>query len=187
MTAQLRCAIGVALITFGTTAQAQDDGERRPVPLVEQLYECRAITDPAARLACFDRQVAALAAAEESRAVRIIDREAVREARRGLFGFSLGNIGNLFGSGSEDDEEEEERADNDVVTQIESTLASVTRGENGRLILVLENGQRWIQTDPGRSGRTPRVGETVSIRRAALGSFIANIADRPGIRVMRQR
>jgi hypothetical protein len=186
MTALLRCAIGVALIAFGTTAQAQDDEERRTVPLVQQLYECRAITDPAARLACFDRQVAALAAAEESREVRIVDREAVREARRGLFGFSLGNIGNLFGGGN-DDEEEEARADNDVVTQIDSTLTSVARGENGRLVLALENGQRWIQTDTGRGGRTPRAGEPVVIRRGALGSFIANIGDRPGIRVMRQR
>ncbi|MBX9729583.1 MAG: hypothetical protein K2X31_11810 [Sphingopyxis sp.] len=185
MTALLRCAIGAALIAFGTTAQAQDDEERRTVPLVQQLYECRAITDPAARLACFDRQVAALSAAEESREVRIVDREAVREARRGLFGFSLSGIGNLFGSG--DDDEEEERADNDVVTQIDSTLTSVARGENGRLVLALENGQRWIQTDTGRGGRTPRAGEPVVIRRGALGSFIANIGDRPGIRVMRQR
>ena len=39
----------------------------------------------------------------------------------------------------------------------------------------------------GRGGRTPRAGEAVVIRRGALGSFIANIGDRPGIRVMRQR
>lgn len=184
MTALLRCAIGAALITLGTAAQAQEE-ESRPVALVQQLYDCRAITDPAARLACFDRQVAALAAAEQAREVRIIDREAVREAQRGLFGLSLSGIGNLFGGGNDDDEEE--RADNDVVTQIESTLTSVARGENGRLVLVLENGQRWIQTDTGRGGRTPRAGEPVVIRRAALGSFMANIGERPGIRVMRQR
>ncbi|MFM6853542.1 MAG: hypothetical protein ACKOUM_05615 [Sphingopyxis sp.] len=36
-------------------------------------------------------------------------------------------------------------------------------------------------------GRSPHVGDAIIIRRATLGSFMASVAGRPGIRVRRDR
>lgn len=175
----------VAALALATAlpATAQDrDGGRQRAPVVQQLLDCRAVTDPAERLACFDRQVAAFAAAEQGRDIMIADRAQVRETRRGLFGLSLGDL-NIFGGGGDDDEQEAER---DIVQQIEGTLREVGRDTSGRLVIVLDNGQRWIQTDTV-GGRQPRAGQAVVIRRASLGSFMASVEGRPGFRVRRDR
>ena len=175
-----RMIIASALLLVATPALAQDnDDAPTRVPLIQQLYDCRAIADPTARLACFDRQVAAMETAETARDIRIVDRATVRETRRGLFGFSLGNL-NIFGSGDEEDEPEEQ------VTSIESTITGISMNGDGKYVFRLANEQRWYQTDPPR-GRSPQVGMTITIRRASLGGFLANINDRPAVRVMRQQ
>lgn len=180
-------AVAGLLLLAGTSgAMAQQAADAPPrAPVLAQLYECRAITDPAARLACFDTRVAAVESAEAARDIRVIDRAQVRETRRGLFGLSL-NLGSLFGGDDNEQGGAEGDAGSDVVQQIEGTLASVSRGPTGRIVYVLDNGQRWVQTDNPR-GRTPRAGQPIVIRRGSLGSFIANIDGRAGVRVMRER
>ena len=176
-----RMMIASALLLMATPALAQDDDDAPArVPLIQQLYDCRAIADPTARLACFDRQVAAMETAETARDIRIVDREQVRETRRGLFGFSLGNI-NIFG---DDDDEDEVAAEQ--VTQIDSTITGISMNGDGKYVFRLANDQRWYQTDPPR-GRSPQVGMTITIRRASLGGYLANINERPAVRVMRQQ
>lgn len=179
MRATMTIAIAGLLLASPALAQDNDDAPTR-VPLIQQLYDCRAIADPAARLACFDRQVAAMETAETARDIRIVDREQVRETRRGLFGFSLGNI-NIFGDDNDEDEAAAEQ-----VTSIESTITGISMNGDGKYVFRLANEQRWYQTDPPR-GRSPQVGMTISIRRASLGGFLANINDRPAVRVMRQQ
>lgn len=140
------------------------------------------MVDPMQRLACFDRQVAALESAEQARDIRIVDRETVREARRGLFGFSLGSL-NIFGSGDND----EEAADPEVIREIQSTIQQIARNNVGRFAFQLENGQRWTLADAAAGGRTPRVGEPITIRRGAMGSYMASVNGRPGFRVRREQ
>lgn len=176
---------GSALLCAGTAAAQQPENNARPrAPQLQAVYDCRALTDPAARLACFDQQVAALEAAEAARDVTVIDREEVRRTRRGLFGFSLGDLGSIFGGGDED--EDDERAAADRVEQIAAVIREVGRDRSGKLILVLDNGQRWVQTDSG-GGRQPRPGQNVVISRASLGGFIASVEGRAGFRVRRER
>jgi hypothetical protein len=170
--------------TISVPATAQDATATPPrVEVLQQLYDCRAITDPTARLACFDARVAAIETAEAAREIRVVDREEVRRTRRGLFGLSLPNIGSIFGGG---DDENEEQAAADAVMQIEATIAAVGTDSTGRRMLILDNQQRWVQTDSG-GGRSPQAGQSVVIRRGSLGSFIANVNGRPGIRVIRTR
>lgn len=177
-------AFGLAMLAIATPATAQESSAADArVAVIQQLYDCRAIVDPTERLACFDRQVAAVEAADTARDIRIVDREAVAETRRGLFGFSLGRL-NIFGDGDEDADE----ANNpETVQEIETTIRQFARNDIGKLVFVLENGQRWVQTDTNTGGRTPRVGQAITIRRAALGSFMASVAGRPGIRVRREQ
>ena len=173
--------IAAAALLVASPALAQDDDDAPTrVPLIQQLYDCRAVAEPTARLACFDRQVAAMETAETARDIRIVDREGVRRTRRGLFGFSLGNI-NIFGDDNDEDEVEAEQ-----VTQIDSTITSISTNGDGKYVFRLANEQRWLQTDPPR-GRGPQVGMTITIRRGTLGSYLASINDRPAVRVLRQQ
>lgn len=176
-------ACGMMLAT-ATTGHAQDrrNSDNATPAVIQRLYDCRAITDPAARLACYDAQVAAVQTAQQSRDVRIVDREQMRETRRGLFGFSLGNLG-IFGGGDRD--EAENRAEE--VTEIQAMIRSASYNRDGGVVMTLDNDQVWVQTDSRPVALTPRAGQNVRIRRAALGSFMASVENRPGIRVRRER
>ncbi len=175
---------GSALFMAGAAGAQDTEQPNRPrAPQLQAVYDCRALTDTASRLACFDQRIAALEAAESARDVTVIDREEVRRTRRGLFGFSLGDLGSIFGS---DDDDDEARAAADRVEQVEGIVREVGRDRSGKLVLILDNGQRWIQTDSG-GGRSPRAGNSVIISRASLGGFIASVEGRAGFRVRRER
>jgi hypothetical protein len=162
--------IGVAAIAATTTAAKPRNTER--VPLLSAVTQCRAVADPAARLACFDRSVAALDTAETNKVVVVIDQQQVRETRRGLFGVSLPNTG-LFGNGND-------------LPQIETTLTSASVDDSGRWSFVLADGVRWTQTDDYIIARRPRTGDKVIIKRAALGSFRLSVGGQPGVKARRQ-
>jgi hypothetical protein len=87
----------VVLTAMPATAAKPRKAER--APLLIAVTQCRTITAPAERLACFDESVAALDTAEESQTVVVIDQQQVRETRRSLFGISLPDTG-LFGNGN---------------------------------------------------------------------------------------
>ena len=156
---------------------AQARASERPEVLT-RIIACREISDERQRLACFDAQVAALQAAEANREIAVVDREQVRRTRRSLFGLAIPDLG-IFGG--DDDEESEEEGFN----QINSRIGSTYVGQDGRRVMVLEEGGTWVQTD-GRLTRA-RPGEAIRIRRGILGSYIANVEERPGVRVVRVR
>lgn len=139
----------------------------------ERLLQCRSTSDPEARLACYDSNVLALQQAKERRELVIVDREEVREAKKGLFGLKLPEL-RLFGSGQDED-----------VTELEATIASARQYTPGRWRIVLQDGATWDQIDDAVLSRTPSNGQKIVIRRAALGSFKAKINNQPGIRVRR--
>jgi len=159
--------------------------QRRATPAPERpevltrLIACRAIVGEAERLACLDRQVAALEQAEASRAIAVVDRQQIRRTRRSLFGLTLPDLG-IFGG---DDDQGEDGAG---FNEINTTIRSVGSGDDGRMVYRLEDNSVWVQTE-GRIGRPPRPGEAIRIRRGPFGQFIANVGTRPGIRMVRQR
>ena len=176
-------SIAVVTLNLPNAVAAQTNATSdAPIAVLQQLYDCRAITDEAARLTCYDARVGALQTAESARDIRVVDREQVRETRRGLFGLSLPNIGEIFGG---DDDSEQGEAD--AVNELTATLSAVTRDGSAHWNYTLDNGQLWIQTDSSAPGRSPRAGQSVVIRRAAMGSFMINVEGRPGVRVRRAR
>ena len=96
------------LIGLGGAASpafAPDITPKRP-EVIERITACRTIAASAERLACFDREVAALEAAADAREIAVVDREQVRRTRRSLFGLRLPDLG-IFG---DDDDEGEDSA-----------------------------------------------------------------------------
>ena len=126
------------------------------------------------RLACFDRTVGEMASATAEKELVILDRATMRETRKGLFGFNLPKL-KLFGGGDEDARDE--------VKQIDSTITGIRSAKDGLPVFTIEEGARWKQTD----GRNifPKVGQKITIKAAALGSYMASIEGRAGVRVMR--
>lgn len=158
-------------MTVSVTVMAADKEEAPPPPVFQAVLDCEKLSDPQARLACFDRAVTALSAASKNRELAVFDRSTMREARKGIFGLGLPSL-KLFGG----DKSEE-------VTEIDSTISGVRTAGDGMPIFILEDGARWKQTE-GRDVY-PKAGQPIHIRRAALGSYMANINKQPGVRVVR--
>lgn len=170
------CAAGL-MLGLGTAAHAKDKPERPQPQVFADVLECRAIAEPEARLQCFDAAVAALEQASTDKSVVVLSEETVQETRRGLFGFTLPKL-NLFGGGDDDDENEVE-----VLSEITSPIESV-RGGDGRWVFTLPDGAVWEQTD-GVYLKKPRPGQSINIKRAALGSYKAKVEGGIGFRVKR--
>ena len=154
-------------------AAAQEGGGSNAV---DAITACRDVADAAARLACFDKAVATLAAARDKKEVVVLDRAEVQKTRRSLFGFTLPRI-KLFGGGDDDDNAED-------IKEINGSVAGVSAVAGDRWTVTLDDDTRWITTESAR-GFPPRAGETVRIRRAALGSYDASFNKRRTIKVRR--
>ena len=86
-----------ALLAVPATADKKDKLQEARPPVFEALVNCRAIADPGERLVCYDAKVAAIDEAEKNDELVLADKQAMQDARRGLFGFSLPKI-KLFGN-----------------------------------------------------------------------------------------
>lgn len=164
-----------AAVAIGGPALADEKGklkDARP-PVFEALINCRSVVDAQERLACYDAKVAAMDEAEKNDELVLADKETMKEARRGLFGFSLPKL-KLFGN--DGDEEEAE---------LVAKIASAYQANPGKWTVVLDTGARWVQIDTQVLGRNPKQGMEIKIRPAAMGSYFANIGGQRAIRMRR--
>ena len=173
-----KAVAGAALVLTSTATLAKSEpADAGQIPdVLGRVLECRAITDEKARLACFDNSIAALDRARQQNDVVIFSKEDVRDAKRGLFGLSLPKI-RLFGGRDGDENEQEE------FSELTTTVAGVGRGQRG-LVLRLADGAVWEQTDSVYLGNVQQ-GDTITIKRAALGSYMAKVGGSRGARVKR--
>lgn len=156
-----------------------------PPAVIKSLLDCRAIADTAQRLACLDAGVAALAGAVERRDVLVADRAAVKKARRGLFGLTVPGAG-LLDEGKAGEVSADEKSDErGALTEITATITAARSGRDGHWRFTLDDGSRWLQTDNEGFRHDPRAGMPIRIRRAAMGSFLANVDGQSAIRVKR--
>lgn len=174
----------VAILTLSATAvtaapPAQSAGGETPLAradVLARLVACRTMTDTAARLSCYDVAAAALDAAERQGDIVVVDRNQISTARRENFGFSLPSIPNLF----------ERSGQPESVTSIDSTLASATENWEGRWTFTLADGSVWQQIDTAYVSFRNRGNPPVTVRSAALGSFLLVVGDSRSVRVRRQ-
>lgn len=155
---------GAALLALCSTSTAAQS-DQRPSPYIEALGKCRAIGAPDQRADCYDKAYDALIAARARKDVVVMDREAVRETRKGLFGFTGLRLP-FFGVGDDDDRE--------VPKSVSSTIKSFVSLGYGHYAITLNEGGVW-ETTEGVSNFYPKVGQTVEVRRGAVTSYMLTI------------
>lgn len=163
-------AAAMAAALSGQTPPAQE----RPGALA-RLVECRSVADSAARLACYDAAASALDSAERQGDVVVLDRAQVTESRRQMFGFEVPALPRLFGPSGDAD-----------ISSIETTLRLASQARDGSWVFRLEDGSVWSQTDTAHVSFSNRPGQSVRVRRAALGTFLLTVGGSRAVRVRRQ-
>ncbi|NBU28280.1 MAG: hypothetical protein EBS42_08740 [Caulobacteraceae bacterium] len=165
---------GAALLAV-LPAQAADPGKLGRASALKAVTDCRAITDPAARLACYDQATAALDVAEAKGDVVIVDREQVKQARQAAFGFNF----RLPGFMTQGEQPE-------ALSRLTTTIASARQDPRGRWTITLQDGAVWRQIDTEKLRRAPAPGTAAELRTAALGSYFMKIEGLGVIRAKRE-
>lgn len=133
----------------------------------DEPQRCAALADDRARLACYDSIFGRPAAAAAPAAATAADPEA---------DFGLTEAAKR----AREPEESRER----FPESISGMVAKVARQPAGELVLTLDNGQVWTQVQVDARARVA-VGDTVTIKKAALGSHLLVTEDRYATRVRR--
>lgn len=149
---------GVMTLAMAIRALASDD-----------THPCAAVAEPDERLACYDAAYSRPAAAPAPEQAD----DAVPAIANNEFGLSEAELR----------ERDPERA-RAVLQSIEARVVAQRRRADGAIEITLDNGQTWLQLERTRSLRV-RDGDRVTIRRAALGSFLLVTPARALIRVRR--
>ena len=158
-------AAGAAIALVSSVGNAQ---------LHDAFDACARTKDPAARLACFDRQVAARHAAEDRASPKQTHESAsaissVRPAPAQVVGSDVGHGAH--------------RAQPAPSAAIVATIVKVIPRRPLISAVELDNGQIWEQSEAKRLSVRPQ--EKVTIRPGVLGSFFLKSADGRAIRVHR--
>lgn len=164
----MRLLVALLLLLCAQPASAQPAPSLTPEAL-SNAYRCAEVQDDAARLACYDDAIGRLRQAEAAGQIVALDREGVDGLQRDSFGFSLPNFARLIpGVGSADGSDA-------TLERIEMQVDRIISLPYGRHNFVMSNGQIWAQTE-AQSAANVRVGDTVTVRRAAMGSFLLSPA-----------
>lgn len=163
--------LAAAIALAATPAFAAEPAEPA---VIAALKACRAITADAERLACYDKAAQSVTKAQETGEVIIIDKQAARAARRQAFGLELPTLSIL-----------DKGADKAESDKLQSVVKSARVDGEQRLVVTLEDGAVWRQIDDTMLGKPPKAGDTIEVRKAAMGSYMMKIGSQPAIRVRR--
>lgn len=167
--------LALTLVTLTAAAPAIAGQQEATANPVDAVAACRAVTDPAGRLACFDKAAADLVVARDKKDVVVLDREDVKKTRRSLFGFTLPRLPFLKGGDGKDEPEEE--------MKLETTIESTRSLGYGKWALRTPEGANWQTTEEGDF--TPKSGDRILIRRGSLGGYFIKIGNKRAVRAIR--
>lgn len=148
--------------------------EPKEPSVIAALKACRAITADTERLACYDKAAQSVTKAQETGEVIIIDKQEARAARRQAFGLELPTLSIL-----------EKGVDKAETEKLQSVVKAARVDAEQRLVITLEDGAVWRQIDDTMLGKPPKAGDTIEVKKAAMGSYVMKIGSQPAIRVRR--
>ncbi|WP_162786369.1 hypothetical protein [Hyphomonas sp. CACIAM 19H1] len=148
---------------------------------IDPIYACQTIPADAERLACFDQAVATLKARETAGEVQTVDVAAIESIEKEAFGFSLPSLPSLFRSQAGD------TAPRESVSEITVPVKSARiQGVTGKVVVVLENGQTWEQTDTVKANAFAiKKAKEARIRKASMGSYMLSLDGAASFRAKR--
>ena len=164
----------LAAFSIGTATQAAEIPSNA---VVDAVVACRAETDGQARLRCFDATVASLAQATSAGSLVVVDREDVRKTRRSLFGFALPKLPFFSGDDSQDSQSD----------RIEANIKSARHLGYDKWLIELDNDAAWQTTEALTRQAPPKAGQSLTIRKGALGNYFLSIENKASVRAMRVR
>ena len=176
MRVYLWTGVMAASVLLGSSVHAKDKTPHPPPQTWQDMVKCRQISDPSARLACFDAQVAKVEQATANGDLVLADRESIRRTKRGLFGFGILGGGLL---GDSDDKNGEE------ISEIDGTVSSARQFGYGSWRITLADGSVWEQTDDQKLLFDPKSGNKVHIYKGMMGTYRANIDGQRALKMRR--
>jgi hypothetical protein len=155
---------------------------------LEQLLACLAVSDPASRLACFDREATALSKAAASAPSPVPRGDPVSAVATGSpppagmkpveeFGLAPGAVV---------ERETQAGARPAPLDHVDAHVTALTKTADGLLVFTLDNGQVWKQL-AHEGEMLASVGDSVRISRGWLGSYIISLPSRSACKVARLR
>ena len=142
-----------------------------PPAAVQSLLACRALTDSAARLTCYDRAASRVAQAIDTKELVMIDKAKATAIKRALFGYWAPDFAGLLGGGD--------------VKEIVGVVRSAFQNGEGGWTVKLQDGSTWTQNDDTPIALPPRGGDKVTIKRGTLNSYFLRIGSQPGVKAHR--
>lgn len=157
-------AVGLAAAVAASPCLASDS--------LGALLACRRIEATAARLACFDRESAALAGQSSSSAPR------PNLNPRDTFGLAPLQVAARA---------EEAAHVPKPLGAVVARITNLSKAADGREVFTLDNHQVWVQLVPDGDWLDARTGETVTISRGWLDSYRLSLPSHRGLKVTRLR
>ena len=162
-------------------------------PALKALSDCGALTDVAAKAACYDAASAALNSAVRTGEIIIVRKKEAQAAQRNAFGFNLPSL-NIFdrinGDRADKKDGKKEGKPGEVVAtggldSLSTEAKAASQDGNGHWTITTVEGAVWRQIDNEVLAPRPHAGSKLEIKRAAFGSFMMKIDRLPAIRVKR--
>ena len=159
-----------ALALFFITTGAKAD-------IHQSLLDCKQLTDNSARLSCYDR-LAATFVSQEASAVVAVPSTAVSGAAAPGAAAPASAPAVVATPATATPSAEVIAADfgktqsrpSDQVEQLQATVKSLSRNKMRKLLITLENGHTWRQTED--DSIQLKAGDSVTIEKASFGSFL---------------
>ncbi len=171
-------AIAAAALAYFAAGQALATDPPPVAKPVAALQACRTLSNAAERLACYDKAVDGLTAAAASGETLIVERADVRNARKGLFGFTLPKIGFLTGR-------DDNKDDRDDAARLETTVTNARAIGYGKWRFTVDGGAMWETVEASPGFDDPMPGAKITIEKGSMGSYYAKVGK--GRRVQAKR
>lgn len=176
-------------LLFGSLLLAEAVSASKPQELPASLKACGAIASDAERLACYDREMAALTAATAPASAPAAAPTAKAPAAVAATAPAAAAASQAeFGTNPElarAQRKKEKSAEDPKPEQISARVSELQVPKTGEFVVKLDNGQVWRRIEGGPFSL--EVGDAVTIRSGMLGSFWLVAADSQRTRVKRVR
>jgi hypothetical protein len=182
LAAALAVSVFAALILQAQAAPPLKISAQKRAAVLQAIVDCRAMTDPNARLACFDSAAAKLDEAEATGQVVVVDKEQAKQVRREVFGLQLPSL-DVFSHAAKGPA----GAPEEDVNRITETVKQAFRQADGKWTIEFESGAVWRQIDDTVLSNDPQAGSKAEVRKASLGSFFMKVDGGTAFRVHRDR